>query len=39
MSDKVTFKFDDSLDYQLDAITSTVQLFVGQEKTEGSTIF
>lgn len=39
MSDKVTFKFDDSLDYQLDAITSTVQLFAGQEKNEGSTIY
>lgn len=39
MSDKVTFRFDDSLDYQLDAIDSTVQLFEGQEKTEGTTIY
>ncbi|UUX92980.1 restriction endonuclease [Methanoplanus endosymbiosus] len=39
MSDKVTFRFDDSLDYQLDAINSAVNLFEGQEKTEGTTIY
>ena len=39
MSDKVTFRFDDSLQYQLDAINSTVQLFEGQDKTEGTTIY
>jgi type III restriction enzyme len=39
MTDKITFHFDDSLDYQLDAIQSTVGLFEGQEKTEGTTIY
>jgi len=39
MSDKVTFRFDDSLDYQIDAISSTVRLFEGQEKAEGTTIY
>jgi len=39
MSDKVTFRFDDSLDYQLNAINSTVRLFEGQEKTEGTTLY
>ena len=39
MSNKVTFRFDDSLDYQLDAIKSTVRLFEGQEKAEGTTLY
>ncbi|WP_292519529.1 DEAD/DEAH box helicase family protein [Methanoculleus sp.] len=38
MASPITFKFVD-LDYQLDAINSVVQLFNGQDKTEGDSIY
>ena len=38
MKKKITFRFVD-LDYQLDAVNSTIQLFEGQEKNTGDTIY
>ena len=36
MANKITFQFDDSLDYQLQAVQSTVELFRGiSRKVDG----
>ena len=39
MADKITFNFSDDLDYQLRAISSTVNLFKGLPTTDASSIY